>query len=123
MLDVLSCLFWIPKTNNMAVLRENHMFTYKINDDIHLSLPNPEVDAAPLFRLIDESRNELVPWLPWGLKVKSIEDERKSLVRNLQNLGASNSVNFVICYKNLIAGSVSLKIREPNNKKLNLAIG
>ncbi len=96
------------------------MFTYKINDDIHLSLPNPEVDAAPLFRLIDESRNELVPWLPWVLKVTSIEDERKSLVRNLQNLDASNSVNFVIWYKNLIAGSVSLKSRGSNNKKIEL---
>lgn len=96
------------------------MFTYKINDDIHLSLPNPEVDATPLFRLIDESRNELVPWLPWVLKVTSIEDERKSLVRNLQNLDASNSVNFVIWYKNLIAGSVSLKSRGSNNKKIEL---
>ncbi|WP_258088899.1 hypothetical protein [Weissella fangxianensis] len=91
------------------------MFTYKLNDDIHLSLPRPEIDAPSLFRVIDESRNELIPWLPWVLKIKSIEDERKSLVRNLRNLSASNSVNFVIWYKDLIAGSVSIKIREPNN--------
>lgn len=62
------------------------MFPYRINDDIRLTLPIPEIDASPLFRLIDESREELFPWFPWVLNIKNCEDERLSLLRNKPNI-------------------------------------
>lgn len=53
-------------------------FSYKIDQDISLVLPRPKVDAEPLFKLVNESRKELEPWLPWVKKIKSVEDEQKN---------------------------------------------
>ncbi|MDF8374345.1 hypothetical protein G9401_01875 [Weissella paramesenteroides] len=99
------------------------MLTYKIDDEIYLSLPRPEIDSTALFKLINDSRNELIPWLPWVLKIKSIADERETLKRNTHSLDMTHSLNLVIWYKNEIVGSISLKNWDKNNKKLKLVIG
>lgn len=96
------------------------MLTYKIDNEIYLSLPRPEIDSTALFKLINDSRNELMPWLPWVLKIKSIADERETLKRNAQSLDTVSSLNLVIWYKNEIVGSISLKNWDKNNKKIEI---
>lgn len=96
------------------------MFPYRINDDIRLTLPIPEIDASPLFRLIDESRDELFPWLPWVLNIKNCEDERLSLIRNQSNITNLRSLNLIIWYQDSIAGSISLKNLDSNTQTIEI---
>lgn len=53
------------------------MFTYQIDDEVSLALPRPKIDAETVFQLIDESRNELVTWLPWVTGTTAVVDEEK----------------------------------------------
>ena len=99
------------------------MLTYKIDGEIYLSLPRPEIDSTALFKLINDSRNELMPWLPWVLKIKSIADERETLKRNAQSLDTVSSLNLVIWYKMKLLNQYLLKIGIRIIKKLKLAIG
>ena len=99
------------------------MLTYKIDNEIYLSLPRPEIDSTALFKLINDSRNEMIPWLPWVLKVKSIADERETLKRNAQSLDTIGSLNLVIWYKMKLLNQYLLKIGIRIIKKLKLAIG
>ncbi|MCM6765527.1 GNAT family N-acetyltransferase [Weissella paramesenteroides] len=89
------------------------MFTYQIDDEVSLALPRPKIDAEAIFQLIDESRNELVTWLPWVTGTTAVADEEKFLANDLEKFGTSTSMTTIILYKNHPAGMISFnRFRE-----------
>ncbi len=92
------------------------MFSYKIDQDISLALPRPKIDAEPLFKLIDESRKELEPWLPWVSNTKSVEDEEKTLIKIMEHFGTGYSLNTIILFQNQPAGSISFNKFQAKNQ-------
>ncbi|HJE96866.1 MAG TPA: GNAT family N-acetyltransferase [Ligilactobacillus acidipiscis] len=91
-------------------------FSYKIDQDISLVLPRPKVDAEPLFKLVNESRKELEPWLPWVKKIKSVEDEQKTLNKIIEHFGTGYSLNTIILFQNQPAGSISFNNFQDNDQ-------
>ena len=83
------------------------MFTYRIDDEISLALPQPHVDAAPLFALIDQDRKTLGAFLPWVANVNRIEDETENLMADLKRFASGVSLNAVIHYGDAVAGMIS----------------
>ncbi|WP_333589658.1 GNAT family N-acetyltransferase [Ligilactobacillus acidipiscis] len=83
------------------------MFTYQIDDELSLALPRPQIDAQPLFELVEESRPDLATWLPWVPEMKSVADEEKFLTTVLEHFGNSTSVNLIIRYHDQPVGMIS----------------
>ena len=50
-------------------------FEYRVSDEIAIAIPNPKRDAEPLYKLVESSRKELGPWLPWANKMSSAKDD------------------------------------------------
>ena len=96
------------------------IFTYKVDQDINSVLPRSEIDAEPLFRLIDESRATLTPWLPWVPNVMSPEDEKQALVESLQQYGKSVSLDTLIRYQGDLAGMISFNSINAANQSADL---
>ncbi|MCF6514589.1 hypothetical protein GSH19_00110 [Lactobacillus sp. S2-2] len=53
------------------------MFDYTVDNEIKLSLPNPEVDSYELFDVINDNRESLKKYLPWVDNMLSYQDEMK----------------------------------------------
>ena len=83
------------------------MFKYQLDQEISLSLPRPKIDAEPLFKLLDESRNELKTWLPRFSDVKDKTDEEKFLSTVMAHFGTGNSLNAMILYQDQPVGMIS----------------
>lgn len=83
------------------------MFSYEIDSDVRLALPRPKLDAPPLFNLIETSRKELAPWLPWVPSIKRVEDEQTFLETAMEHFGTGYSLNTVIFFQNHPAGMIS----------------
>jgi ribosomal-protein-serine acetyltransferase len=83
------------------------MFTYQIDEEISLVLPQPKLDAAPLFHLIQTSRSELEPWLPWVQNLKHIQDEQTFLMIANQHYVDGKSLNTIIRYQGIPVGMIS----------------
>lgn len=91
------------------------MFTYKIGQEIYLALPTPKRDAKSLFKIIDESRDELGVWLPWVSNMQSEADEEKFLTQTMTHFATGFSLNVIILYENQPAGMISFnKFRTSN---------
>ncbi|GKS81120.1 acetyltransferase [Ligilactobacillus pabuli] len=84
------------------------MFSYQIDDQLSLTIPRPQLDAEPLFKLVDENRSYLSPWLPWVPKMASVRDEEQFLTSVLQHFGNGSSVNLVIRDTRQPVGMISL---------------
>ncbi|MDN7146223.1 GNAT family protein [Liquorilactobacillus mali] len=83
------------------------MFIHQIDSEVSLALPRPQIDAKPLFQIIEKSRQELQVWLPWVPGMKSVEEEEKFLTGILKNFGNARSLNTVILYKSTPVGMIS----------------
>lgn len=83
------------------------MFKYQVDNEVFLAIPRPEIDAKPLFKLVDDSRQQLEPWLPWVSNMKSFKDEEEFLFSAMKHFGTGYSLNTVIIFKNQAAGMIS----------------
>ena len=83
------------------------MFTYQIDEEVSLALPRPKIDAEAIYALIDDSRDEIAPWLTWANFMKNAEDEEKFLVETMEHFGKGYSLNLIVLYKNQPAGMIS----------------
>lgn len=83
------------------------MFIYKIDNEISLALPRPKIDANAIYDLINTSRDELLPWLPWVTLTKDVSDEENFLTKVLEHFGTGDSLNLIILYHNRPVGMIS----------------
>ncbi|MFC0189583.1 GNAT family N-acetyltransferase [Fictibacillus aquaticus] len=79
------------------------MFTYQIDEDIHLRLLNDE-DAGELAQLIDTSRPYLKEWLGWVEYSTTEQDSREFIRAGRKNYAENVSMTAAIIYKGKIAG-------------------
>jgi len=82
-------------------------FEYQVSDEIAIAIPNPKRDAEPLYKLVESSRKELGPWLPWANKMSSAKDELDFLEEVSVHAGEGKSLNLVLRYQNRPAGMIS----------------
>lgn len=83
-------------------------FPIKIGEAITLELVTVD-DADEIFKVVDENRQYLQAWLPWVPSVKTVEDEREALVKNVQNFADSKGLDLTIRYDGNIVGRIGLR--------------
>lgn len=83
------------------------MFTYQIDEEVSLAIPRPKIDAEVVYGLIDDSRDELLPWLPWVTMMKDILDEQHFLTKVMAHFATGDSLNLVILYHSQPVGMIS----------------
>lgn len=92
------------------------MFSFNYDEDVSISLPVINLDAKVLFKEIQESKNEIAPWLPWAKEMKKVEQEAEFLAVTLKHFGAGNSLNCVIFYHDQQVGMISFNKIDNVNK-------
>lgn len=83
------------------------MFTYQVNEDIVLRLPN-ETDAPNLFKLFEENRVHLTEWQDWPNKIQTIGDCRNFILDHQQDYGKGTSLECLIIFRGNLVGMCSL---------------
>ena len=80
-----------------------------MNSDKNLKLELISLSHADeLYRLTDDNRIFLIKWLPWVKHTNSVKDTKDFIKGRLKNHIKKESLNFIIIYKNKIAGNISL---------------
>lgn len=92
------------------------MFTYKIDNEIQLALPQPQKHSKILFELIQKKKVEFNRWLPWVSFIKSPQDEAKFLQTTLEEFAHNQSLSTIILYKDKPVGMISLNRFDNLNK-------
>ncbi len=76
-----------------------------------------EGDAAPLFEIIERDRDYLAEFLPWPDGITTLEDEKRFVERVMSQplIGSDASVSFIIEYQSEIAGTIGIRLANPQN--------
>ncbi|GGC95827.1 ribosomal-protein-serine acetyltransferase [Thalassobacillus devorans] len=91
------------------------MFTFKIDEDISLKLPEA-ADADRVFELTDNSRNHLREWLGWVDMTKRVEDTKAFIQIARKGYIENKSLTTFILYKGEIAGTAGYNEIDWTNK-------
>ncbi|RYD18476.1 MAG: GNAT family N-acetyltransferase [Verrucomicrobiaceae bacterium] len=79
------------------------MFSRQLTDQTSISLSVPQF-AEELFDLTDRNRLFLRKWLPWLDRVRTVEDTRSFLDRQLQRFAKGESLHVTIFHEGKVAG-------------------
>lgn len=79
------------------------MFQYEVDEEITLKLLS-ETDAEALFRLTENSRENLSEWLPWLDGTKTEEDSLDFIKNSIKSYEAKKGLNCGIFYKGELTG-------------------
>ena len=91
------------------------MFFFEIDEEVHLRLLSG-LDTEPLFKLIDESRNDLRKWLPWLDDTLRPHDSRRFIEQSMTLYNNRQALTVGIFYKNELAGIAGFNEYEWVNK-------
>ena len=89
--------------------------SYRIDEDLELRSFDPKF-AEELFSLTDSNRAYLREWLPWVDNTKVVDTTRSFLKSTVEAGAKNNTYNFIIFYKNQIAGCVAQHAVDKENK-------
>jgi ribosomal-protein-serine acetyltransferase len=87
------------------------MLGIQADGEVSLRL-HEERHAEELFRLVDENRAHLRPWLPWVDANKSPEDTREFIRQMLVRLSDGREYGFGILYRGTLVGAVGLDVAK-----------
>jgi ribosomal-protein-serine acetyltransferase len=91
------------------------MFSYKIDDEIRLELPEPRhADAAA--RAVRENLEHLGPWMPWAVDDYDVEHARQWIQRTLDEFAHDGRFNALIMLDDVIVGSVGFHDLDTANR-------
>lgn len=110
----------IKLTKDGIEMKVKIMFDYSVDDNLKLSLPNPEVDSYEIFDLINDNRESLKKYLPWVDNMLSYQDERKVMRMNLINFSRNLSLNLIIKLNNQSVGTISFNSIDKNNRSADI---
>ncbi|TDM02222.1 GNAT family N-acetyltransferase [Macrococcus carouselicus] len=96
------------------------MLSYKVDDEIELALPRPEIDGPVVYRLIDKQRDYLKEFLPWLDHLQNEEEEIIAFKEMMKNFGAGKSVTLVIHYQQKAAGMIDFHNINPSNRSADI---
>lgn len=80
-----------------------------MDEDVFLRL-HEERNADELFRLVEENRAHLRPWLPWVDATTSPEDTRRFIREMLLGLANGKLYGFDILYQGELVGAIGLRV-------------
>lgn len=88
------------------------MLGIRVDDDIFLRL-HQERGADELYRLVDQNRAHLRPWLPWVDANTSAENTREFVRDMLTKLAQGKMYGFEILYEGELVGAIDVRIENP----------
>jgi ribosomal-protein-serine acetyltransferase len=83
----------------------------RVDDEIFLRLHEPR-HAEELFRLTDQNRDHLRPWMPWVDATMSPDDTRSFLRGVLEKLADGLEYNFAIIDGRALVGAIGLRVTD-----------
>ncbi|WP_353893391.1 GNAT family N-acetyltransferase [Proteinivorax hydrogeniformans] len=92
------------------------MFTYKIDDNIHLELLQ-QVHFDGLLNVLKRNQKDLGKWMSWIGTTCSIGDYQKFMNRMLSRNVKGLDIHSIIFYNNIIVGGICLTDIDKTNKK------
>jgi ribosomal-protein-serine acetyltransferase len=94
-------------------------FSYRIDPELELCLlEERQADAA--YRLVDQHRLHLKPWLPWLTNTYSLEDTRAYYRQNLQSYAEQKGYSMALFYLGQMVGEVGYNHFDWENRATEL---
>lgn len=90
-------------------------FSLTVDDDIELQLIE-EDHAEGLFRIVEEAREHLDPWLPWVRNNTRVADSRQYATQARSNWGAGRAVQTAITWDGELCGTLGIKFDAPSGE-------
>jgi ribosomal-protein-serine acetyltransferase len=81
----------------------------RVDEEIFLRL-HEERRAEALFRLTDENRDHLRPWLPWVDATTSPDETRTFIRETLLKLAEAKEYGFEVLYRDELVGAIGLRV-------------
>ncbi len=81
------------------------MFTYKINENLELLLPQPH-HAEELLEMVRDNLDILKPWMPWATDTYSLENSQYFIRANLLRFAENGSFDSVILQEGKKIGTI-----------------
>jgi len=97
------------------------MLSYKVDNEIVLALPRPEIDGRTVYQLIDRQRDYLKNYLPWPDHLQNEKQEIAAFKDLLKEFGSGQSMSFVVHYKGEVVGMIDF--HNINNQNHSAEIG
>jgi ribosomal-protein-serine acetyltransferase len=87
------------------------MIGIRVDDEVFLRLHEMR-HAEELFRLSDENRDHLRPWMPWIDGTKSVEDTQGFLRGRVEGFTQGRAYTFTIMERGVALGTAGLEMTE-----------
>jgi len=84
-------------------------FSLTVDDDIDLQLLEDD-HAEGLFRIVDDCRDYLDPWLPWVRGNTTVDDSRRFIQTARSDWGAGRAVRTGIVWRGELCGTVGVDV-------------
>lgn len=84
----------------------------RVDDEIELR-PHDERRAEALFRLTDENRERLRPWLPWVDETTSVADTERFIREMSRKRADGEEYGFEILHRGDLVGAIGLRVIVP----------
>ena len=91
------------------------MFTFKIDDDLELALPEMH-RAETVTALVRANLHRLRPWMPWAVDDYSIDHCKTWIQRCLTEFAADGRFNALILFEKKIAGTIGFHNLDTVNR-------
>jgi ribosomal-protein-serine acetyltransferase len=91
------------------------MFTYKIDDQIRLELPEPR-HAETAARVVRENLEHLGPWMPWAVDDYDVEHAKQWIQRTLDEFAHDGRFNALILSDDAMIGTVGFHDLDTANR-------
>ena len=91
------------------------MFSFKIDDDLKLALPEPQM-ADAITDVVRANLKRLKPWMPWAVDDYSVEHCRQWIQKALNEYATDGRFNAVIVYQDKYAGAIGFHNLDTVNR-------
>jgi ribosomal-protein-serine acetyltransferase len=92
------------------------MFTYRINENILLRLPDM-TDAPALFALFEQNRDHLTEWQDWPNAIQTLGDCRQFILRHQRENAEGKTLGCLILFQEKLVGMCELTYIVPLLRK------
>jgi hypothetical protein len=92
------------------------MFTYRVNENIMLRLPDM-TDAPELLALFKQNRDHLTEWQDWPNAIQTLEDCRQFILRHQREYAQGKTLGCLILFQEKLVGMCELTYIVPLLRK------
>ncbi len=93
--------------------------TIKVDNDLYLKIWDINY-SSELFKLTDQNRKYLQPWLPWVPSVKYENDSIKFITRVIKEMKNGEGLELGIWYQNKLVGCIGLHGLSKSNRRASI---